>query len=72
LLAVDEALDLPAAVEIFVPRRGDDSDFRVANRAQLFFGVVVARTKGNDKFIHQRQGGTDGFHEGKAQAGGIA
>jgi hypothetical protein len=60
LLAKNKTFDAVIRLDALVSLRGDDADFRVADFADHFFCVVVARAERDDELVHNRQYRADG------------
>src|SRR2546422_5584651 len=63
LLAIDKPFYLEIVANALVPLRVNDADFRITDLPNLFLRLVIARTEGDNIFVHDRQDRPDRFHK---------
>jgi hypothetical protein len=72
LLAINKTFDAVIILDVFVPLRRDDADFGIADVAQHFFRLVIARAKRDDEFVHDWQDRADGRNKRIAEPLAVA
>src|SRR5258708_39740936 len=63
LLAVNESLHFQIITNALIPLRMDDADFWIVDGLNFRLRSIVTRSQSDDKFIHNRQNGLNGFLE---------
>ena len=67
-----DGVDLPVNEVRRIPRRLEDANARIINRADRLDRPVLARTDGDNELVDERKGGSDRLADGVVEADRVA